>query len=142
MLHLYSDKDCIPDDIMYVRDNVKFFAETTVDKLDERVDALLRLTDGAKYFNKYYFIDKFGCSVPWIGLSTGGKTILNIFYNEDCCFDTLECGKNALTDLKNLSVGRACPDYICNLDDKDEIDVIVDDNADYRYMSYERWRNE
>lgn len=102
MLHLYSDKECIPEGIKYIRDNVRYFIDVTINKLDSRVDKLLPLTDGAVYLNKDYFTDKYGCSVPWIDLSTGGMTLLNIFYNDDCCFDTLECGRNALTDLKNF----------------------------------------
>lgn len=142
MLHLYSDKECIPKGVKYIRDNVRYFIDVTINKLDSRVDKLLPLTDCAVYLNKDYFTDKYGCSVPWIDLSTGGMTLLNIFYNDDCCFDTLECGRNALTDLKNFSVGRAYPDHIWNLDKKDEIDVIVDDNPDYRYTSFERWEHD
>lgn len=114
----------------------------TYNKLDERVAGLLANTDGAVYLNSSQFTDKYGVTVPWLNLSTGGMTILNIFYNEDCCFDTLECGRNALTDLKNLKHGRAYPDLIYNLDDKDEIDVIVDDWEDYHYTSYRRWHDD
>lgn len=142
MLHLYNDKQDIPEGIEYVRDNVQFFMDVTYNKLDERVNGLLKNTDGAVYLNPEQFTDKWGNTVSWLDLSTGGKTVLNIFYNENYCFDTLECGRNALTDLKNLRQGRAFPDYICNLDGIDECDVIVDDWDDYHYTSYERWKND
>jgi len=65
------------------------------------------------------FFLKRGIGVSWLDLSAGGMTVLNVFYNQDCCFDTLECGRNALTDLKNLKTGNAYPDVIYNLDGVD-----------------------
>ena len=62
------------------------------------------------------FFLKRGIGVSWLDLSAGGMTVLNVFYNQDCCFDTLECGRNA---LKNLKTGNAYPDVIYNLDGVD-----------------------
>lgn len=140
MLHLYSDKIAIPEGCEYILDNLEFFKRVTYHMLDEKVNGVLNQTDGAVYLNSTQFMDKFGNTVPWINLSTGGMTVLNVLYHSDkFCFDTLECGRNALTDLKNLKEGRVYPNYICNLDNVDEIEVIVDDNEDLHFKSYRRW---
>lgn len=40
-------------------------------------------------------------------LSTGTKTLLNIWQHRDLCFDTIECGNNALTLLMGFTEGQA-----------------------------------
>lgn len=40
-------------------------------------------------------------------LSTGTKTLLNISQHRDLCFDTIECGNNALTLLMGFTEGQA-----------------------------------
>lgn len=141
MLRLYSCLENIPENVPYVRDNVEFFQEVTYDKLDERVNGLLTNTDGDTYLDSERFTDKWEVGVSWLDLSTGDKTILNIFYNPDHCFDTLECGKNALTDLKNLTTGGATPNLIWNLDGVDKCDVVVNDDESNRFLTYEEWEN-
>lgn len=142
MLHLYSNPEFRPEGTEYVRDNEEFFRNVTVYKVDSRVNGLLKNTDGAVYQDEFYFRDKFGCSVPWECLSTGGKTVLNVFYNPDVCFDTIECGMNALTDMKNLREGMIYPNHLQCDDGVDDVDIIIDDNADYRYHSYRGWQDD
>ncbi|MDO4302213.1 MAG: hypothetical protein Q4D26_12625 [Clostridia bacterium] len=139
-LRLFSDICYVPKDMKVVFDNEDYFMRYTVPKLDERINGILKHTDGAEYIDKMSFKDKFGYRVPWVGLSTGGKTILNIYCNPDVCFDTLECSLNALADLKNLRQGCAMPDVLRDFDGDDSIDVIIDDNEDYRYTSLEEMR--
>ena len=84
-------------------------------------DFFMKHTDGATYIDQRYFRDRYGAYVPWFDLSTGGKTVLNIFYNPQICFSQRECGENACADIKNLT--------------HDQCDVIVDDNPDWHYTS-------
>ena len=44
-------------------------------------------------------------------LSTGCKTLLNIFYNPDIIFDIRECGENALDLIYALPEGNIYCDY-------------------------------
>ncbi len=68
-----------PEGLQIVLDNEDFFMKHTIHLLDERVNGLTKYTDGAIYVNERYFKDRFGAFVPWFDMSTGGKTILNIF---------------------------------------------------------------
>lgn len=136
MLHIYRFKDEIPETLKYVKDNYDYFMNVTINKLDSRADGLTKMSDGATYLDRERFTDKFGVAVPWSGLSMGGMTVLNVFYNHDCCFDMLECGYNTCTDIKNLKVGNVFPGGLTNTDNIDEIDVIYEDDEDYHYTSF------
>lgn len=81
--------------LQVVYDNEDFFVKHTIKMIDECVNGLTRYTDGAVYEDKTCFRDRFGHSVPWFDMSTGGKTVLNVFYNPDICFSQCECGENA-----------------------------------------------
>ena len=121
--------------LQVVLDNEDFFMKNTINQLDERVNGLTKHTDGATYIDQRYFRDRFGAYVPWFDLSTGGKTVLNIFYNPQICFSQRECGENACADIKNLTHGCVTPGYIVDYDGDDQCDVIVDDNPDWHYTS-------
>lgn len=138
MLHIYRFKEDIPEHLKYIRDNYDYFMNVTLNKLDERLNGLTKNTDVAEYLDSSKFVDKFGVAVPWSGLSMGGMTVLNVYYNTDCCFDMLECGFNACTDIKNLRQGNVFPGGLTNIDGIDEIDVIYDDIDDFHYTSYKR----
>lgn len=106
-LEYYSDKFELPAGSEVIYDNRSFFAQHTLEKLDARVNGLLKHSDNAVYKDDMRFTDKFGYDVPWMGLSTGGMTVLNIFYNPDVIFAPVECGINALQDITMLSQGSA-----------------------------------
>lgn len=129
-LSLYQTRSCVPSSIEYVKNNRAYFVEKTIRVLDHRVDGLLKNTDGAVYFDQYRFIDKYGVGVPWINLSTGGMTVLNVFYNPDVCFDTLECGENALTDLKNLHEGNIVGLRVYAVDGNNSCDILLDGDCE------------
>ena len=119
--------------LQVVYDNEDFFVKHTIKMIDERVNGLTRYTDGAVYEDAACFRDRFGHSVPWFDMSTGGKTVLNVFYNPHICFSQCECGENACADLKNLTEGCIIPGYIVDYDGDDQCDVIVDDNPEWMY---------
>lgn len=136
MLHIYRDKEDIPENIKYIRDNLDYFRKVTIPKINKRVNGLLKNTDNVQYIDGATCLDRFGARMPWTGLSMGGMTVLNVFYNLDCCFDLLECGYNARTDIKNLRQGNIYQGGLSNIDNIDEIDIIYDDNEDFHYTSY------
>ena len=105
MLRMFEHLGRAREPLTFIRDNEDFFMRVTINKLDEKVNGLTRYTDGATYVNEQLFRDRYGAYVPWSGMSTGGKTVLNVFYNPELCFNTAECGENAAADLKNLKQG-------------------------------------
>ncbi|WP_432627152.1 hypothetical protein [Brotaphodocola sp.] len=110
-----------------VLDNDRYFVQHTISKLDHDVDRLLSHTDKCTYVDARRFKDRFGYDLPWEFLSTGGKTVLNAYYNPDVIFDCLECGKSALIDATHLPHGQFSNGVPYSDSDDDPIDVMVDD---------------
>lgn len=135
-LQCYMNEFSIPEDCEIVTDNRKFFVDVTIDKLDNRVDNLLRNTDKAKYKDDIMFTDRFGYNVPWRCLSTGGMTILNIFYNPDKIFRTDECGLNAVEDILLLNQGSVYDmGFLSSLSEND-VDIYVHNGDNSRHYSH------
>ena len=124
-LKYYMDEFDLPDDCTIVRDNRKYFIDVTMDKLDNRVDGLLTHTDKAKYIDGLFFKDRFGHDLPWRCLSSGGMTVLNIYYNPDVIFETPECEFNAINDILLLNQGSVYDMGIPSMFDESDIDVYV-----------------
>ncbi|WP_367568247.1 hypothetical protein [Lacrimispora sp.] len=143
-LNFYVEEEDIPQTSEIIWDNREFFNITTVKKLDAQVDNLLNYTDRAKYIDEHRFRDKFGYDVPWRGLSTGGMTVLNIFYNPDKVFSLAECGRNALIDVRLLTQGNVFNGPLVTISSiPDDCDIIVRDNGEVqRFTSFQTFREE
>lgn len=122
----YTEDDLVPSSIEVVKDNESYFNRVTINKLDTRVNGILRNTDACTYVDSMKFKDRFGYDLRWYSLSTGGKTVLNAFYNPDKAFDCVECGKSALIDATHLESGIFVNGVPYSNTDTDPIDVIVD----------------
>ena len=105
-LHVYLDREDIPEEIEVIRDNERFFIEHTMPILDERMNELSKGIDNATYLDNTRCYDRFGVAIYLMDLSTGGKTILNIAYHPDKCFSLIQTGENACVVLGTLTEGH------------------------------------
>lgn len=101
----------------------------------EQCRRILRIIDQAEYCSEKTFIgrDKSLGALFTDNLSTGTKTLLNISQHRDLCFDTIECGNNALTLLMGFTEGQAVlhPGVVWDPDIWDSLgvlDVVFDGN--------------
>ena len=105
-----------------------YFNKTTVEKLDDKANAIIDKIDQSKIISKYTVSSKFNGTVLNIDkLSTGCKTALNIMYNPDVIFDICECGDNALDVIYSLPLGNVYCDYPFISFDMEKVNV-YDDN--------------
>lgn len=105
MVYFYDCKEDVPEDVECVDDNVEYFNKVTLHKLTSDVNKLLRHTDKCTYQDTQYYKDQFEHSLPWYTLSTGGMTVLNVYYNPGVAFNGIDCGLNALSDAALLPEG-------------------------------------
>lgn len=129
-LHIYMYTKS-PDRIVKIND--AYFLANTKLKDTEICRRILRVIDQAEYCSEKTFIgrDKSLGALFSDNLSTGAKTLLNISQHPEMCFDTIECGNNALTLLMGFTQGQAVlhpgviwdPDIWNTLGD---LDVVVD----------------
>ena len=126
MVTFYNGIEDVPDGSFAVEDNEKFFSAVTIHKLDADVNRLLKHTDQCTYHDEYGFNDRFGWTLPWQCLSTGGKTVLNAYYNPDKVFNGIECGNNAAADAAQLPHGSFYNLFPWAYDDNTPMDVVVD----------------
>lgn len=126
-LNLYTNKDDIR--IPFERYNDKFFIGMQL-KDDAFVRMLLSEIDDCEYSSKTAaFSRKFNMLIPKDSLSTGCKTLLNIYMNPDMCFDMSECGYNAINLLGKFKSGNAYlrnPVFAVFTDEEDVCDIILD----------------
>lgn len=105
-LQVYNKTD--PPISVIVDNDTYFDGHTELDSGD-MCAGILKVIDKAVYNSPATFIGR----DPSLGalykqhLSTGTKTLLNISQHRDLCFDTIECGNNALTLLMGFTEGQA-----------------------------------
>lgn len=107
-LYIYTDKLNIPEGIKIIDFNDSYFdVFTTIDDTS-LVRSILATIDKAEYNSDNTFIGR----TKELGalnksmLSTGTKTLLNIIQHPDKCFNTIECGANALEFLPLVGEGK------------------------------------
>lgn len=106
-LHLYTDLEFIPKDMELIRRNDDFFNVYTSLQNDIYTNKALHEIEQAEYNSTDTFISRvkrFGALFKQF-ISTGTKTVLNIYYNQDKCFDIAECGDNAIEFLLRYGEG-------------------------------------
>lgn len=87
-------------------DNNSYFELNTIPTDCSFVRLLIEKVEGGTYKDNNSFISKLGYETNIFNLSSGSKTILNIYYNSSTCFDLRDCGNNALSFLlKYLDTG-------------------------------------
>ena len=96
----------------YVELNDMFFNQNTASKIDDKANAIVEKIDGSKLIGKYKMESKFnGVTLDVDCLSTGCKTVLNVFYLPNKVFCLKECGDNSLEVLYGLESGAVYSDY-------------------------------
>lgn len=111
-LNVYVKMDEIPEGMKVIRCNDAFFKG--VDLQDDYVtNEILKYLDKARYGSACTFIDR----NPDIGhlnkecLSTGCKTLLNVYYTPDVCFDFIECTYNVQEIIYLIRQGNVYIEY-------------------------------
>lgn len=146
MITIFKNKKDIPQDNEYIELNDIFFNRNTSGKLDERAAQFIEKIDGSKLLSKYKICSRFDDITLNIDqLSTGCKTVLNVFYYPDKVFCLKECGDNALEVLYSFEKGFVYSEYARIPFEMEKVEVqtlggkkIMDDYEDLK----EWWENE
>lgn len=146
MITIYKNKKDIPPNKEYVELNDIFFNKNTSLVLDEQAKKIIKQIDEAELNGKFKIKSKFnGVILDVDCLSTGCKTVLNVFYFPDKVFCLKECGDNALEILYALKQGAVYSDYAMIPFDMKEVQVrsgietkIINDYEELK----EWWNNE
>ncbi len=146
MITVFKNKKDIPQDKEYIELNDIFFNQNTARKLDERAEAFIERIDDSKLLSKYRIRSRFDDIILNTDqLSTGCKTVLNVFYYPDKVFCLKECGNNALEVLYNFEKGSVYSEYAMIPFDIEKVAVwtsggirVIDDYEELK----EWWKNE
>lgn len=112
MITIYKNKKDIPEHMEYIELNDIFFNQNTAQKLDIHAQKVIEEIDRARLLGKYKIESRFNQVTLDIDcLSTGCKTVLNVFYYPDKVFCMKECGNNALEILYQFEEGSVYSDY-------------------------------
>lgn len=146
MITIFKNKKDIPNDKKYIELNDVFFNQNTVMKIDNKAKEIIEKIDSSKLIGKYKIISKFNDVTLDIDcLSTGCKTVLNVFYFPEMVFCMKECGDNALEVLYGLEQGNVYSDYALIPFDMTAVKVF-DQNDTKTFSDYEKlkewWDNE
>ena len=146
MITIFKSKRDIPQEKEYVELNDIFFNQNTAGKLDERAAQFIEKIDDSKLLSKYKIRSRFDDITLNIDrLSTGCKTVLNVFYYPDKVFCLKECGNNALEVLYRFEEGFVYSEYAMIPFDMERVEVqtsggkkVIDDYEELK----EWWENE
>lgn len=112
MLNIYDNREEVPD-IKIIDLNDSYFNLNTFLYDNEFTRTVLRVIDHAEYYSEYAFVSR----TKGMGnltknmLSTGAKTLFNIYYHPDDCFNVCECGYSALSLLPLIENGNILWEY-------------------------------
>ena len=146
MITIFKNKRDIPQDKEYIELNDIFFNQNTAGKLDERAVQFIEKIDNSELLGKYKIRSRFEDVVLNIDqISTGCKTVLNVFYYPDKVFCLKECGNNALEILYSFEKGFVYSEYAMIPFEMDRVEVqtlagkkVIDDYEELK----EWWENE
>lgn len=110
-LHIYTKRNDVPENIQIEDDNDTFFNGTINN--DSTTSKILKYIEQAEYANQtgFYGRDSDLGMINSQYLSTGCKTLLNVLYNPNRCFNLIECGQNALEVLPLIKEGYVLWEY-------------------------------
>lgn len=134
-LHVYTKRAYVPKHLKVEWLNGPYFDSTSL-RDDEETRKILKTVDKAVYMSPYTYkrLDRQG-ELNLENLSTGCKTLLNILYNPDKCFDTIECGPNALAILPIITDGHALWEHPCAFKWEDmECDIDFHDETGIKHF--------
>lgn len=107
-LNIYTKKELIPNDMLYISANDPYFNANTPLSDDTLVADIIKNIDGAIRNSEFTFIGREAelGALNKEHLSTGTKTLLNILENPDICFNIEECGVNVLDYIPRIKNGN------------------------------------
>lgn len=124
MITILKNKKDIPQGKKYIELNDIFFNQNTAGKLDDRAAQFIEKIDDSKLLSKYKIRSRFDDITLNIDqLSTGCKTVLNVFYYPDKVFCLKECGNNALEVLYGFEKGFVYSEYAMIPFEMDPVEV-------------------
>ncbi len=92
---------------MLTRNNEYFDLNRANMVVDEKIKDIMMKIDGATYVSNKDIKSKFGGSViDSTRLSSGCKTVINVYMNPELLIDTTLCGNNALEEIFKLHQGK------------------------------------
>ena len=100
---------------------------------DEYIQKVMLELDGARRITKNKIETKFlkDCASPITVLSTGCKTIINVYSFPDKIFTALECGDSALEYLFNLNTGNIQLGYVVLVPHiAQPVRLVINDNSE------------
>lgn len=138
-LTVYTNKKDVPKNLQIIDYNDIYFSSYPL-KNDLITGKILQEVDSAKYGGFNYFIgrDEDLGKLNKDCLSTGCKTLLNVYYNKDKCFNVIECGYNVLELLYLVTSGYILweyPSIFCAEKDKD-CDIIYNGKHYNKFNSF------
>jgi len=86
------------------------YVDETMKRIIKSIDKV-ECVGNKSIYSKFMHDGKNKVAISMTELSTGCKTVLNVYKNKDKCFYVGECGENALIELLNLDEGNAFIDY-------------------------------
>ena len=107
-LQVYLSREEIPKGIRVIDYNDVYFNGYTNLGTSEFEEKVLKKIDQAKRTSDMTFLgrtERLG-SLAKNCLSTGSKTLLNIYHYPELCFNVMECGDNALELLAGIKKGN------------------------------------
>lgn len=93
---LVSGIDPIPENAIMDAEKAFALSEVRGDEVDK---ALIKNIENGEYLNHYEFIDRFGCKLSTMFMSTGCKAALSVHNHPELTINCTEAGDNALSEL-------------------------------------------
>lgn len=112
MLNIYDNREEISNNKIVDMNDAYFNLHTFLYD-SEFTRTVLKTIDQAGYYSEHAFVSR----TKGMGnltknlLSTGSKTLLNIYYHPDVCFNVCECGYTALSLLPLIGHGSILWEY-------------------------------
>lgn len=140
-LNIYRRREDVPKGMKIIDCNDGYFKKI---KLTDTpfTRKVISVIDGGSYVDSSQFLDrsKTGVNIYLDCLSTGSKTLLNIYYSSDKCFNVMECGNNARCLLPQIKDGNILWECISVLPLEDEAcDIVFDGksfNSFFEFLKY------
>lgn len=116
-LNIYTRERDIPKSVPFILANDAVFSGRLGD--DALTRRILKEIDGAERLDEQLIRGKAGNLTSADHISTGAKTLLNIYTQPQRCFTVAECGNNALCMLPLITAGHVfwqVPVALCDHD--------------------------
>ncbi len=105
MLEFYIGEENLPKDVPFIFDVEAAFPLVSMTGTDLQ-RKIISDVDKGEYRDERTYIDRFGCPLPYMCLSTGSKALLLLDSKKDKIINMSECGDDCLVLLSYISDGK------------------------------------